>query len=103
MRPLDEDLKTPSPIRQLDLDEDLKTPPSIRRVGSWDVSSRTQLIRDLDIPTEIIRSHGSFDSVMSNSKSAAVVSSRPTPICLSTQEGRAAYIASLYAEGRVKK
>jgi hypothetical protein len=103
MRPLDEDMKAPSPIKQLDLDEDLKPPPSIVRAGSWDVSSRTQLIRDLDIPTEIIRSHGSWDSVMSNSKSTAVVSSRPTPICLSTQEGRAAYIASLYAEGKVKR
>jgi hypothetical protein len=84
------------------LDDDLKTPPSIRRVGSWDVPSTTQLIRDLDIPTVIIRSSGSWDSVRSNSN-PVVVSSRPPAICLSTKEGRAAYIESLYAEGRVKK
>jgi hypothetical protein len=78
--------------------EGLETPPLIRRVVSCDIASIQ--MDDLDIPS-VIKSRGSWDSVKSNSKSVST-STRAPPICLSTAEGRSAYIESLYATRLVK-
>jgi hypothetical protein len=98
----DETRSIPATAVMRPLDEGIDSPPEIRRVTSFNVLSPTQQIRkDLDIPT-VIRSTGSWDSEISNSKTTALVSPRPLPICLSTKEGRAAYIESLYASGNIK-
>jgi hypothetical protein len=97
----DETRSIPATAVMRPLDEGLNSPPEIRRVTSWNVPSPTPQIRDMDIPT-VIRSTGSWDSEVSNSKPVALVSPGSQAFCLSTKEGRAAYIESLYASGKIK-